>query len=126
MEALEIKSVKRLRYRNNNELKISSSVKIEFVSNLLPEYINTWSVRTRVRPFVNRVRKCYNCLRWGHSSAFCRGSPLCSRCGEEHDSDMCPSDSFLCPDCKQIHISFDNKCLIYLKYELINTVIIVM
>jgi len=121
---LEIKSVERLRYRdvrNNNELKISTSVKIEFVSNLLP-YINIWSVRTRVRPFVNRVRKCYNCLRWGHSSAFCRGSSLCPRCGEDHDLDMCPSDSFLCSDCKQNHVSFDNNCLIYLKYELINTV----
>jgi len=39
---LEIKSIERLKYRdvrNNNELKTSSSIKIEFVSNLLPEYI---------------------------------------------------------------------------------------
>jgi len=118
---MEIKSVERLSYRdsrNNNELKISSSIKIEFVSNLLPEYVNIWSVRTKVRPFVNRVRKCFNCLRWGHSSAFCRGSPLCPRCGGEHDLGMCLSDSFLCPDCGQNYVSFDNNCLIYVKYEL--------
>jgi len=28
----------------------------------------------------------------------------------------------MCPDCKQTHVSFDNKCLIYLKYILVNTV----
>jgi len=103
-------------------LKTSSSIKIEFLSNLLPEYIDIWSVRAKVKPYINKVRRCFNCLRWGHSAGFCRGPPLCSRCGEVHDSDLCAGVSFLCPDCKQIHSSFDKLCPIYLKYELVNTV----
>jgi len=103
-------------------LRISSSIKIEFMSNLLPEYINIWSVRARVKPFINKIRRCYNCLRWGHSAAFCRSPPLCARCGEVHESELCSGDSFLCPDCKQIHVSFDKLCPIYLKYELVNMV----
>jgi len=69
---IKIKSITRLKFRdknNNNELKDSSSIKIEFLSNLLPEFISIWSVRSKVRPFINRVRKCYNCLKW-------RGTPL--------------------------------------------------
>jgi|GEM_PF-3730276 len=122
---MEIKSIERLKYRdtrNNGELRDSTSVKIDFVSNLLPEYITIWSVKSRVKPFVNKVRKCFNCLRWGHSSAFCRDSPVCSRCGERHDGEKCSSDSFLCPDCKQIHAPFEKVCPIFLKYELVNAV----
>jgi len=40
---LEIRSIERLKFRdknNDNELRISSSVKIEFVSNFLPEFIS--------------------------------------------------------------------------------------
>jgi len=50
----------RLKFRdkyNNNELRDSSSIKIDFISNLLPEYVSIWNVRSRVRPFINRVRK---------------------------------------------------------------------
>jgi len=127
---MEIKFEERLKFRdkeNNNELKESTTVKIEFVSNLLPEYITIWSVRSRVKPYINRVRRCYNCLRWGHSAAFCRRAPICPRCGNKHNSDGCPSDSFICPDCKQSHVLFDYNCpfflkSFFLKYNLINTV----
>jgi len=64
--SIEIKSILRLKFRdknNNNELKDSSTIKIEFLSNLLPKFISIWSVRSRVRPFINRVQKCYNYLR---------------------------------------------------------------
>jgi len=89
---LEIKSIERLKFRdvrNNNELKNSSTIKIDFVSNLLPEFISIWSVKSRVKSYINRIRKCFNCLRWGHSAAFCRGSSLCSRCGDTHETEYC-------------------------------------
>jgi len=120
-----IRSIERLKYRdsrNNNELRDSSTVKIDFVSNLLPEFISIWSVRLKVRPYVNKVRKCFNCLRWGHSSVFCRGISVCSGCGDRHENEVCSSNTFLCPDCKQIHPPFDNNCPIYLKYCLVNKV----
>jgi len=113
---LEIRSIERLKYRdirNNNELKISSSVKIDFVSNLLPEFISIWSVRSRVKPYINKIRKCFNCLRWGHSSIFCRGQPKCPRCGDTHDSECCQSDFFQCPDCNQTHSPFDFNCPVF-------------
>jgi len=122
---LEIKSIERLKFRdtrNNNELKNSSTIKIDFVSNLLPEYISIWSVKSKVKPYINRTRKCFNCLRWGHSAAFCRGSPICSRCGDNHESEYCQSDVFQCPDCKLNHAPFDFNCSVFQKYRLVNHV----
>jgi len=123
--SVEIRSIERLKFRDknkDNELRVSSSIKMEFVSSLLPEFISIWNVRSRVRPYINRVRKCFNCLRWGHSSVFCRGRSNCSRCGDVHDSENCQGDSFHCPDCGQIHSPFNFNCPVFLKYQLINQV----
>jgi len=118
---LKIKSITRLKYRDrnyNNKLK-DFSIKIEFLSNFLPEFISFWSVRSKVRSFINRVRKCYNCLKWGHSFAFCRSSPVCTGCGRAHISDSCADSAFMCPDCNQIHLFFVG-CSIFQKYKIIN------
>jgi len=120
---IALKSITRLKFRDknhNNELKDSSSIKIEFLSNLLPEFISIWNVRSRVRPFVNNVRKCFNCLRWGHSSTFCRSSPVCTGCGRTHISDSCADNAFLCPDCGQLHPLFDTECTIFQNYKIVN------
>jgi len=37
------------------ELKDLSTVKIEFASNLFPEYLSIWSVRSKVRPYIKSV-----------------------------------------------------------------------
>jgi len=101
---LEIKSIERLKFRdvrNNNELKNSSTIKIvKIVSNLLPEFISIWSVKSRVKPNINRIRKCFNCLRWGHSAVFRRGLSLCSIYSDTHETEYCQRDFFQCPDCK--------------------------
>jgi len=122
---LEIKSITKLKYRDknyNNELRDSSSIKIEFFSNLLLEFISIWSVRSRIRSFINRVRKCFNCLKWGHSSAFCRSSPVCTGCERSYNSDICVDSAFMCPDCNQIHPLFDIDCSIFQKYKVINLI----
>jgi len=121
---IEIRSITRLKFRdrnNNNELRDSLSIKIEFLSsNFFPEFILIWSVRSRIRPFMNKVRKCYNCLKWGHFSAFCRGSSVCSGCGGSHNSDSCSNSVFICPDCNQNHSPFDVDCNTFQKYKVIN------
>jgi len=46
---IAIKSITRLKYRDknfNNELRESTSIKIEFLSNLLPEFISIWNVKS--------------------------------------------------------------------------------
>jgi len=119
---LEIRNITRLKYRDRTtmELRDSQSVKFEFASNLLPEFLSIWNVRSRVRPYINRVRKCFNCFRWGHSAIFCRSKETCSRCGEEHNSEVCNSDAHCCINCKGAHHPFDMDCPIFNKYKIIN------
>jgi len=122
---MEVRSIERLKFRdmrNNNELKESNSIKIDFVSNLLPEFISIWNVKSKVRPYINKIRKCYNCFKWGHSSTFCRNSSACSGCGFSHESEDCSNESFNCPDCKQLHAPFETICPIFRKYEIVNAV----
>jgi len=106
---IEIRSLFRLKHRDKStlELKDSSSVKIEFASNLLPEYLSIWSVRCKVRPYINRVRKCFNCFRWGHFSVFCKGKQSCTRCGKDHNSETCESEVLHCINCGGTHHPFD-------------------
>jgi len=121
---IEIRSLSRLKYRDREtmELKDSTSVKIEFASNLLPKYLYIWSVRVRVKPYVNRIRRCYNCCRWGHSSLFCKGKESCPRCGGNHRSDSCDVANFNCINCGGSHHSFDASSPVFYKYKIINTV----
>jgi len=69
---MEIRTRLKYRDRFTMKLKDSQSVKMEFALNLLPEYLSICSVKSNVRPYINRVRKCFNCFRWGHSAIFCR------------------------------------------------------
>jgi len=98
---IEIRTLFRLKYRDKStlELKDSSSVRIEFASNLLPEYLSIWSVRCKVKPYINRVCKCFNCFRWGHSSVFCKGKQSCTRCDKDHNSETCESEVLHCINC---------------------------
>jgi len=118
---IEIKSISRLKFRgkNNNELRDSFSVKIEFLSNFLPEFISIWSVRNLELNPINRICKCFNCLKWGHFSAFCRGTPICSGCGKSH-TDLCSNVNFTCPDCNENHPPLDNNCSIFQNYKIVN------
>jgi len=121
---MEIRSVSRLKYQDRCTMKLknSSTIKVEFVSNLLPEFLYIWSVRVKVKPYVNRVRKCFNCFRWGHLSIFYKGKETCSRYGKDHNVDACNLDGFCCVNCGGSHHPFDQFCSIFYKYKLVNTV----
>ena len=41
---------------------------------------------------VKRKRACFNCLKLGHGSRFCRTNVKCSKCGSRHVDIMCYSD----------------------------------
>jgi len=51
---VEIGFITRLKFRdknNNNELRDFSSIKIDFISNFFPEFISTWNVKSKIRPY---------------------------------------------------------------------------
>ena len=59
----------------------TSSIKVIFQSQTLPDYIVIHSVRTGVTPFIPKPIICGSCLRYGHRAPFCKSrTKRCTRC----------------------------------------------
>lgn len=63
-------------------------------------------------------RPCRNCCLLGHVASRCRAAVVCSRCGGDHRSDTCESDSRTCVNCDTIgdHNAGSYSCPYYLSW----------
>ena len=59
--------------------------------------------------------RCYNCQRYGHSSAFCHHPTRCLRCGDSHRKDTCPlaRAAATCANCGEPHPASSKSCKFY-------------
>lgn len=123
-EPVRVIEIERLKYkvRGSEEIRNSSSIKITMETDLLPEYLLIWKRRIKVFSFINRVRKCSNCARWGHSAHFCRGSRACGRCGDDHATSSCYSVAVKCVNSGGDHDSFNPICKVLVRHKIINAV----
>lgn len=122
-ESIKINKIERLKFRDSHrsfELVDSSSIKLTIESNLLPEFVYIFRVRCSISPYINRVRRCINCSRWGHSSMFCKNNTACPKCGDDH-TDLCPNQIMKCVNCNDYH-SFDTSYPAFLNARIINTI----
>lgn len=86
----------------------STSVKITFLSQRLPNYIVVHSVRSEIFPFISRPVICLNCMRYGHRAVGCRGKKRCGACGNPHDIKECQRDGPpKCLHCNGEHVTTD-------------------
>lgn len=84
-------------------------------------------------PFIQRVRRCSLCQRFGHSSSICRSdklSPICAKCASKgHSEEKCPSATLSCINCKRHrldnikHAAFDAKCPIFVENRKVKVII---
>ncbi|KNF05802.1 hypothetical protein PSTG_01199 [Puccinia striiformis f. sp. tritici PST-78] len=61
-------------------------------------------------PYKKSLTQCFQCLKVGHAAPYCKNPPLCKHCGDNHNSNECPSDTSTeeCVNCiknekKRIH-----------------------
>ncbi|GBN25227.1 hypothetical protein AVEN_114269-1 [Araneus ventricosus] len=67
-------------------------------------------MKLAVRHYFPNPLRCFNCQRFGHSKASCRGTLTCARCAEAgHDSSGCIAQE-KCTNCKGSHTSFSRSC----------------
>lgn len=115
---IPIKNISRFnRFRVIDGLLQSQSTKsllITFEGQSRPDRINLYGNLLQVHPYVSQVKRCGNCLRFGHTKKDCQSSSTCDHCSEEaHGSDIqCPKaqDPPKCINCKGPHNSRSNTC----------------
>lgn len=52
-------------------------------------------VKLRVRPYIQSVRQCYNCYKFGHIKQFYKSNTVCINCGREAHG-LCEVESCCC------------------------------
>lgn len=127
---MKILSVRRFSRRESDKWVPTETVQLTFRTQVLPEYVTLHYVRCKVEPFIPKVLQCSKCLRYGHSTKFCKSaSGRCNMCGEDsHETQDCTKDPPpKCVHCKGEHKSYvDNKknavCPEYKKQEEIKKV----
>lgn len=127
----KILSIQRL----NRKIKIegetkfvpSKTILVKFEGQLLPSVVSLFKIRLPVHPFIPRVQLCYNCYRFGHISANCKGKPRCLRCGDAkyNSNEECPriQQPPTCCNCSGEHLPTLSICPSYIKQKQINTLV---
>lgn len=109
----EVVEIERLmRYdKRSDKLIPTNAIKLVIKGDLLPQSITIWYVKCETAPIKKNVKKCYNCLRYGHTSTQCRGQKRCQTCSEaDHlETNECKAVS-KCANCKGNHSTFDINC----------------
>ncbi|KYN36626.1 hypothetical protein ALC56_08415, partial [Trachymyrmex septentrionalis] len=78
-----------------------------------------YKVRIEVESYMTLSIICYNCFKFDHPSAVCKGDSKCSMCGESKHEKEYMTSTPKCANCKNEHISTDRSCLSYRKkYEI--------
>ncbi|KYN28601.1 Nucleic-acid-binding protein from mobile element jockey [Trachymyrmex cornetzi] len=77
-------------------------------------------VKLRVRPYIQSVRQCYNCYKFGHIKQFCKSNTVCINCGREAHG-LCEAES-CCRNCGGTHRSTFRQCSVLEKNRSINTI----
>ncbi|XP_077282657.1 uncharacterized protein LOC143908758 [Temnothorax americanus] len=91
----------------------TDNICIIFNKNVLPNNISIFEGygHLKVRPYVEAVKQCFRCFRFGHVKAVCKGSEKCGRCGNEaHDE--CNLE-YYCINCEGSHRSTFRGCPVF-------------
>uniref|UniRef100_A0A8D9FHM3 Uncharacterized protein n=1 Tax=Cacopsylla melanoneura TaxID=428564 RepID=A0A8D9FHM3_9HEMI len=70
----------------------TGTIQVTFRAQSIPTHVSIFYVRCEVEKFVPKVLQCINCLRFGHTARFCKGSARCSKCGENHSDNDCTKE----------------------------------
>ena len=79
----------------------TSLVRVTFPGSVLPQRLILDGLILPIEPYRKRAMLCENCLRTGHTKAFCVVKPKCAKCGSAHITSDCKveerlSKCFIC------------------------------
>nr|XP_042904629.1 uncharacterized protein LOC122270618 [Parasteatoda tepidariorum] len=102
--------VRRIRIRRNGQLIPTKHLILTFASPTLPSAVKLAWYNCPVRPYVPNPLRCFQCQRFGHSKASCRGTSVCARCSTPGHSDTSCELQPLCVNCKGAHEAYSRSC----------------
>lgn len=94
--------------------KFTDNLIVTFDSNNLPNEIKLYNgmVNLRVRPFVEAVKQCFNCFKFGHVKIACRAKKRCNNCSKDFHGQC--DDIMVCCNCGGNHKLTNRRCKEYL------------
>lgn len=89
----------------------SSTVKLVFEGQDMPQFIYLWYCRLPCEPFIQNPIQCFSCFRYGHITKFCKNKKLCNKCYQEEDvNHECDLVQPKCLNCGGMHNSNSKSC----------------
>lgn len=123
-----IGQIERMKVRKYNikdrktEMMRSHLVLVTFEGNNLPVKLSLYGdvINIRVRPYIEPVRQCYNCLRYGHIGKVCKNPRICFTCGYKYHGECDREVRY--SNCEGKHRANDKTCQVRLYNENIKEV----
>ncbi|GBN70432.1 hypothetical protein AVEN_199369-1, partial [Araneus ventricosus] len=105
-----VTAVRRINIKREGKLIPTKHIILTFNSTKLPSTIKAGFLSCPVKPYIPNPIRCFNCQRFGHSKAVCRGRLTCSKCSViGHSANDCTSDP-KCKNCSQAHTADSKLC----------------
>ena len=99
--------VHRVTVRKNGEVIPTSTIFLTFNSPDLPKEIKVGYLRVKVELFVHNPLRCFNCNRFGHTSAGCKTTAKYVRCAKGNKTESVMSHS--CFNCSEPSCCFSHR-----------------
>ncbi len=72
----------------------------------------------RVKKYERPPLRCFNCQRFGHVAAACKGKRRCGKCSEDHDFKEC-KNQIKCCNCGGTHVAAYRGCPVHAKADVV-------
>ena len=57
-----------------------------------------------------QIKQCFKCQGYGHIANICTRGARCGKCGQDHETKKCSSESLQCIQCKGPHAAWHHEC----------------
>lgn len=81
----------------------------------LPQFLSLYNgvTKIKVRPYIEPVRQCFKCLRYGHLKDTCKRYKVCNNCGRAFHGEC--TEVTKCVNCGDRHKTINKSCLVFQK-----------
>ncbi len=100
--------VKRLEILKDKKKVPTNTFFLKFASPQKPDFLLLGYLKVKIEHYYPKPMQCFNCLRFGHLSKYCRNEKICSGCGvPSHEGDC---NKKYCINCNEQHDAKSKGC----------------